>query len=112
MEIPSGDTGPTGVDVRPYLRADRPALWSYMLTAQPEEFGLHAELVRRYPRVKAYFADGLSHYYDLEPESCFVADAAGRIVGNLFGSVSTTLAEKRFRAATERRIPITGNVET
>ena len=94
-EMPIADAHSTDFSVRPYLRADRPALRARMLGAEPGEFGLHAELVRRYPRMRTYCADGLCHYYDLEPESCFVAEASGAIIGNLFGAVNTTITEER-----------------
>ncbi len=89
------DVGNRAFAVRPYERSDRPALRARLLGAEPDEFGLHAGLVRGHPRMKAYFADGLSHYYDLEPESCFVAEENKKIIGNLFGAVDTTVAERR-----------------
>ncbi len=88
------DVGNRAFAVRPYERSDRPALRARLLGAEPDEFGLHAGLVRRHPRIKVFFADGFSHYYDLEPESSFVADANDRIIGNLFGAVDTTVMER------------------
>ena len=52
------------------------------------------------PEVGEYRADGLTHCYDLEPESCFVAEVDGAIVGNLLGTVDARLAEERQRTFT------------
>ena len=88
--------------IRPYAQSDRPALRARLLNAEPDEFGLHARLIRRYPRMKTFFADGCSHYYDLEPESCFLAEANNKIIGNLFGAVDTTITERREATHTRK----------
>jgi GNAT superfamily N-acetyltransferase len=65
-------------------------------------------LLTRYPKWGEYRADGLAHFYDLEPESCFVAEAGGDVVGNLLGTVDARRAEEReetfTRAMCRRRM--------
>lgn len=39
------------------------------------------ELLRRHPRMSEYYADQASMYYEFEPESTFVAEVEGQVVG-------------------------------
>ena len=58
--------------VRPYHPADRQAMRSIY---GDDEFA-RPRLLRRYPRMREYFADEASSYYiGYEPESIFVAEA-------------------------------------
>lgn len=55
------------------------------------------ELQHRFPRMSAYLADSMSHYYDLEPESVLVAELDGQVVGAVLGAVNTERTEERLR---------------
>ena len=77
--------------IRPYQQTDRHAVREL---AGEDEFA-RPELVKRHPRMKRYLADGLAHYYDLEPESVFVAEVDGEVIGNLLGAVDTKMASAR-----------------
>lgn len=55
-------------------------------------------LLRKYPRMASYLADEASLYYTrYEPESLFVAEAEGKIVGALLGCVHTARHEKFYQ---------------
>lgn len=55
-------------------------------------------LLRRYPRMSEYLADEASVYYtDYEPESLFVAETDGMVVGALLGAVKTDQHEHYYR---------------
>jgi len=84
--------------VRPYRLSDRQAV--RQLAGEDE----HARpvLTARYRGYRDYLADGLSHYYDLEPESMLVAEANGVIIGNLLGAVDTNATKKRGENHTHR----------
>ena len=77
--------------VRPYRVSDREAV--RQLAGEDEH--ARPDLAKRYPGFREYLADGLSHYYDLEPESMLVAEANGVVIGNLLGAVDTKIAEQR-----------------
>ena len=80
--------------IRPYRFSDREAV--RRLAGEDE----HARpaLAEKYPGYREYLADGLSHFYDIEPESMFVAEANGVVIGNLLGAVDTRVTEKREKA--------------
>jgi len=93
--------------VRPYRGADRDGV---RRLAADDEFE-RPRLLARYPKWGDYRADGLSRFYDLEPESCFVAEAGGDVVGNLLGTIDARLAEEReetFTRALRRRRMLRG----
>ncbi|MDD5265059.1 MAG: hypothetical protein PHU43_09525 [Candidatus Bipolaricaulis sp.] len=97
----------SGFCVREYRGADRDGV---RRLAADDEFERPC-LLARYPTWGEYRADGLAHFYDLEPESCFVAEADGEIVGNLLGTVDARLAEEReetFTRALHRRRMLQG----
>ncbi|MEW6093583.1 MAG: GNAT family N-acetyltransferase [Chloroflexota bacterium] len=58
------------------------------------------ELQRRHPRLREYLADSMSHYYELEPESTFVAAMDEQVVGALLGAVDTRRCEKVYEPRT------------
>ncbi|MDD5646845.1 MAG: GNAT family N-acetyltransferase [Candidatus Bipolaricaulis sp.] len=93
--------------VRPYRPTDRHAVRHL---AANDEFERPC-LLARFPKWGEYRADGLAHFYDLEPESCFVAAAGGKVVGNLLGTVDARRAEEReetFTRALHRRRMLRG----
>lgn len=52
-------------------------------------------LEQKFPRMKEYLADEVSYYYThYEPESVFVAEVEGQIVGALLGAKDTPRQEK------------------
>jgi GNAT superfamily N-acetyltransferase len=58
------------------------------------------KLLEMYPKYREYLADEMSYYPDLEPESLFVAEIKGQVVGALLGAVNT----ERFEQAYHKRI--------
>jgi len=62
--------------VRPIAEGDRDAVGRLAAEDLYERPGL----LRRFPRWGEYRADGLAHFYDAEPESCFVAVARGEVI--------------------------------
>lgn len=93
--------------VRPYHPTDRDAV---RCLAANDEFE-RPSLLARCPKWGEYRADGLAHFYDLEPESCFVAEAGGDVVGNLLGTIDARRAEEReetFTRALHRRRMVQG----
>ena len=63
--------------VRAYLPPDRPAvrmIYGMDKLARPR-------LQQQYPRFSEYLADEMSYYPDYEPESLFVAEVDGQVVG-------------------------------
>ncbi len=44
------------------------------------------ELLQKYPRYSEYLTDDMSYYPDFEPESLFVAEVNGQVVGALLGA--------------------------
>ena len=59
-------------------------------------------MLNQHPRYGLFLADGLAHFYDLEPESTFVAEHEGEFVGNLLGTMDTEQAEEREATYTRR----------
>lgn len=55
------------------------------------------KLLTRYPRFKEYLADEMSYYPDYEPESLFVSEVEGQVVGVLLGAVDTGRYEIVYR---------------
>jgi GNAT superfamily N-acetyltransferase len=78
---------------RPTDRSDVRAIYGDDEFARPQ-------LARRYPGLRAYLADSMSYYPDYEPESLFVADVQGAVVGALLGAVDT----RRSEEITARRV--------
>lgn len=81
------------ITVRPYQKADRPAV---RLICGTDEFA-RPELFRQHRRMGEYLADKAIPYYDYEPESTFVGEVAGQVVGVLWGTVDTRRCEQRAR---------------
>jgi ribosomal protein S18 acetylase RimI-like enzyme len=55
-------------------------------------------LLHKYPRMKEYLADEASYYYtQYEPESLFVAEVNGKVVGALLGGVNTHRHEQYYK---------------
>lgn len=82
--------------VRAYLPSDRPAV---RMIYGMDEFA-RPRLQYKYPRYSEYLADEMSYYPDYEPESLFVAEGDGRVVGALQGAVDTA----RFERVYQKRI--------
>lgn len=55
------------------------------------------KLQQKYPRYGEYLADEMSYYPDYEPESLFVAEVDGQVVGALLGAVDTEHFEHVYR---------------
>lgn len=72
--------------VRPYIPADRPAVRRIY---GDDEFA-RPRLLKKFPRFGEYLADEMSYYPDYEPESLFVAEMNGQVVGALQGAVDTS----------------------
>jgi hypothetical protein len=79
-----------------YVQNDRPAVRAIY---GGDEFA-RPKLLAKYPRYSEYLADEMSYYPDFEPESLFVAEINGQVVGALLGAVDTG----RFKAVYQRRI--------
>jgi hypothetical protein len=84
--------------IRHYRTSDRDAVRHFAATDEYEQ--VRVRMGRS--RLGEYRADGLAHYYDLEPESCFVAEADGEFIGNLLGAVDAAVAELREKTHTRR----------
>jgi len=82
--------------IRSYTPADRPAV---RVIYGIDEFA-RPRLFQKYPRYSEYLADEMSYYPDSEPESLFVAEINGQVVGALLGAVDT----ERFELVYRRRI--------
>lgn len=83
----------TGFTLRPYQPADRPGVRAIYGT---DEYA-RPHLLRKYPRMSEYLADSMSYYTDYEPESTFVADVRGEVIGALLGAVDTDHCEQVYR---------------
>jgi GNAT superfamily N-acetyltransferase len=83
--------------VRPFTPPDREGVRRIY---GDDEFA-RPELQRRYPRMSAYLADSMSHYFDLEPESILVAEGDGQVAGALLGSVDMQRTEENHRRYTK-----------
>ena len=82
--------------IRSYAPADRPAVRRIYGV---DEFARPC-LQQKYPRYGEYLADEMSYYPDYEPESLFVAEVDGQVVGALLGAIDTA----RFEQVYGRRI--------
>lgn len=82
--------------IRPYSPADMPAVRQIY---GMDEFA-RPRLLQKYPLYGEYLADEMSYYPQDEPESLFVADVGGVVVGALQGAVDTG----RFEQVYTRRI--------
>jgi GNAT superfamily N-acetyltransferase len=78
--------------VRPYQPTDRPAVRRIY---GDDEFA-RPKLQERFPRMSTYLTDSMMHYYDLEPERIFIAEADGEVVGALLGAIDTERTERRY----------------
>ena len=78
--------------IRSYTRADRPAVRRIY---GMDEFA-RPHLQQKYPRYGEYLADEMSYYPDFEPESLFVAEVDGQVVGALLGAVDTGRFEQVY----------------
>jgi GNAT superfamily N-acetyltransferase len=79
--------------VRAYQSVDRQ---SVRRIYGDDEFA-RPEMQKRFPRMSIYLTDSMLHYYDLEPDSVFVAEVDGKVVGALLGAVDSKRAEENFR---------------
>jgi ribosomal protein S18 acetylase RimI-like enzyme len=79
--------------IRPYQYHDRAAVRTIYGT---DEFA-RPQLMQKYPRMNLYLADSMSHYYDNEPNSTFVAEVEAQVVGALLGTLDTEKNEQLFR---------------
>ncbi len=79
--------------IRQYQQIDRSGV---RLIYGTDEFA-RPHLSMKYPRMQEYLADTMSYYTDFEPQSLFVAEQNGRIIGALLGTVDTIHCEKMYR---------------
>ena len=79
--------------VRAYLPSDRSAV---RMIYGMDEFA-RPDLQQKYPRYSEYLADEMSYYPDYEPESLFVTEVDGQVVGALLGAVDTAHFEQVYR---------------
>lgn len=79
--------------IRSYTAADRPAVRQIY---GMDEFA-RPKLQQKYPLYAEYLADEMSYYPDYEPESLFVAEVEGQVVGALLGAVDTGHFEQVYR---------------
>ncbi len=79
--------------IRSYQNRDRVIVRQIYGT---DEFA-RPQLMQKYPRMNLFLADSMSHYYDHEPQSTFVAEVMGQVVGALLGTLNTEKCEKVFR---------------
>lgn len=89
---------PDGVVIRPYHTSDREAVRRFAANDEHER----PRLLASFPGLGEYRADGLAHFYDLEPESFFVAEHNGDFIGNLLGTVDVAATEQREETYTRR----------
>lgn len=79
--------------VRSYQKAD---LHAVRAIYGDDEFARPA-LLHKYPRMAEYLADEVAYYYTcLEPESLFVVEVQGSVVGALLGAVKTSRHEQLY----------------
>ena len=88
----------TGVVIRNYRASDRENVKRFAAADEHER----SEYLKKHPRLGDFRADGLAHYYDLEPESFFVAECHGEFAGNLLGAVDSLVSEQREETYTRR----------
>lgn len=86
--------------IRRYRREDRPAV---RVIYGMDEFA-RPKLLEKYPRYAEYLADEMSYYPDFEPESLFVAEVDGQVVGALLGAVNTSNFEQVYRSKIRWRL--------
>ena len=79
--------------IRSYILTDRPAVRKIY---GMDEFA-RPHLLQKYPHFGEYLADEMSYYPDHEPESLFVAEVGGQVVGALLGAVDTGRFEQVYR---------------
>jgi GNAT superfamily N-acetyltransferase len=79
--------------IRPYQSYDRAAV---RIIYGTDEFA-RPQLMQKYPRMSLYLADSMSHYYDTESHSAFVAEVKAQVVGALLGTLDTEKNEQVFR---------------
>jgi GNAT superfamily N-acetyltransferase len=79
--------------IRPYQPSDRPAVRAIY---GMDEFA-RPRLQQKHPRYGEYLADEMSYYPDHEPESLFVAEVEGQVVGALLGGVDTGHFERVYQ---------------
>ena len=79
--------------IRSFTAADRPAVRQIY---GMDEFA-RPKLQQKYPLYGEYLADEMSYYPDYEPESLFVAEVEGQVVGALLGAVDTARFEQVYR---------------
>jgi len=84
--------------IRPYQPADCPSVRAIY---GDDEFA-RPDLQSRFPRMREYLADSMSHYYTHEPESTFIATADRQVVGALLGAVDTRRCEQVYEPQTRR----------
>ena len=78
--------------IRPYTSDDRKAVRHIYGI---DEF-CRPKLLEKYPKLAEFMADDMSYYPDYEPESLFVAQVDGRVVGALLGAVDTGRFEQIY----------------
>ena len=81
------------VEIRQYRDSDRENVRRFAAADEHER----PEYLKKHPRLGDFRADGLVHYYDLEPESFFVAECCGEFVGNLLGAVDSIVSDNERR---------------
>ncbi len=84
--------------IRSYTPADRPAVRKIY---GMDEFA-RPRLQQKYPLYGEYLADEMSYYPDYEPETLFVAEVAGQVVGALLGAVDSGRFEQVYRQRIRR----------
>lgn len=86
--------------IRPYKASDRLAVRKIY---GMDEFA-RPRLLIKYPRYSEYLEDEMSYYPDFEPESLFVAERDGNVVGALLGAVDTQRFELFFQQKIRRML--------
>ena len=83
--------------VRHYQNADLDGLRAIY---GDDEFA-RPHLLQKYPRMREYLADEVLYYFTrYEPESLFVAEAQGEIIGALLGAINTPHQAQIYRRST------------
>jgi len=91
---------PPSFTVQPYRLAD----WGDIRVIMGYDEFARPEFARRYPRMTDYLADTMLHYIECEPESVFIAEVEGRVVGALWGAVDTRRCEANYARITRPRL--------
>ncbi len=79
-------------DIRHYTPADRAEV---RMIFSMDEFA-RPRLLQKYPLLSEYLADEMSYYPEYEPESMFVAEIQGQVVGVLCGAIDTNRFERVY----------------